>query len=236
MAMIPTRVNLLSPQKRKYLETMSKMQFFKSILEVCVFVLTIIGISLIAGWWLLQQHFLALTEQITSVSNKHAERNRDIRDANQIIAHMQGIQSNFTLWTPIIVAVTAEVPPTVSLQTIAFDAVRGVATFVGRAATRDDLLAFQASMNDIAGIADLEIPLSQLAAKEDISFSVQATLDIAALADARRTPVEESAPTPTPEVPAETSVVPVEEEESLATSTPPTPTEEPTEDITTSTE
>lgn len=170
-------VNLLSPEKRHHVRHMGTLQFFKSILEIGLVMLSIVSMILVGGWWILQQHFRDLTAQLATVADTYAKSNQRIHEINVVIQQAGDLQDRYRLWTPLVTELANTLPDGVSLSQLVVNAGNNSVGFVGVADTRDDLLLFETEIESLSFVGEISIPLSQLAEKEHISFSLLAPLE-----------------------------------------------------------
>jgi Tfp pilus assembly protein PilN len=170
--MIPHRLNLLSPQKRKHLKRMVNFQFAKSLLELMLIFLSCAGIALLGGQWVLQNHFNEITGHIVSVTNKYAEKNLEIKKINVTLTRTEKIQKNYTLWTEKIVEITEQIPEGIVFTNLNFNSEASAINMSGTANTRDDLLNLKNNLEAITWLKNVQIPPDQLTQKENIQFSI----------------------------------------------------------------
>jgi len=169
-------INLLSPEKRQHIRHMGTLQFFKSILEIGLVMLSVVSIILVGGWWILQQHFRDLTAQLTAVADTYAISNKKIHDVNEAVQQAYELQKRHTIWTPLLAEVSNALPSGIVLSHLTLNTSNNSIGFIGTAKTRDDLLRFETDIEELPFIGELIIPLNQLAEKENISFSLSAEL------------------------------------------------------------
>lgn len=174
--MFPTRLNLLSPQKKKSLEKMARFQFTKGLFEIILIAVSIIAIILLGSQFVLQNYFSALTENIVSIDSLHAEDIREIRKVNHLIRQTYDIQKQYKQWTPLIQTLTIDTINGIALDTIRINQLTKTVTFIGRAETREIFLDYQQSLEDNEYLANIISPISGLTQKQDIPFSISANL------------------------------------------------------------
>jgi len=155
---------------------MVSFQFTKSLLELLLIFLSLAGIVLLDGRWVLQGHFNDLTEHIVSVSNKYGETNQEIRKINIILNEANKIQTNFYLWTPLLIELSDIIPEQVILDNINFNQKNKTLTLTGNATTRDVLLELKNNLEQITWVESVNIPPEQLIEKENIQFSISPVL------------------------------------------------------------
>jgi hypothetical protein len=174
--MFPTRLNLLPPDNKKYLQKMIFTEFTKSTLETVLFLLCLSGIALLCGQWVLQGYFNDLTVNIVSISSQQAESNAQIKKTNNILKLTQQIDREYVKWTPTLVAIANATPELVVLSNFSLNNGTKTITLGGTAGTRDSLLAFGQNLLALPMIESVNLPSSQLTEKENILFNFTAKL------------------------------------------------------------
>ena len=172
--MYPIKLNLLSPEKRKYLRRLVYFQFIKNALISVVFVFCISGITLLGGQWVLQEYANDISTGFTLTIGLHDNKNEQIREVNEVIKNIDALQKTHQLWSPLITDFANSIPNEVSVNSVIFDKEKIILS--GLARTRDDLLKMQADLNALDFVERTDIPLSQLTEKENISFSITSHL------------------------------------------------------------
>ncbi len=173
--MYPTRINLLSPEKRKYLRRMIYIQFIKNTLISVVFVFCLSGITLLGGQSVLQEYFNDVSGNLIATNSRNAEKNKKIKEINSIIIKTDAIQQIYTNWSPIIVKLANAIPEGITVGTLSLNAVNHTFNINGNANTRENLLQMQIILNNLDFIKNVNIPLSQLTEKTNIAFSISMT-------------------------------------------------------------
>lgn len=174
--MFPSRLTLLSQEKRKYLQKILYIQFVKSSLESAVFILSISAITLLGAQSVLQNYFNKLASNLAFSNNKQAEKNLQIKKANKIIDQTESLQSIYTHWTPLLTELGNSIPEKVLLNSISINKTEEKLILSGKAETRAALLELQSNLENLAQIDRAEVPLSQLTSQIDISFSLKIDL------------------------------------------------------------
>jgi len=169
--MIPCRINLLSPQKRQYLQTMVRFQFVKNILEVILIITCFIGIAALGGEWVLESYFSDLNATISSLQNRYTGTNKEIRTINERLGQIMAIQKQYRPITPLLPEITAAIPNNINLAMLNIDLENKTIILVGFAPTRDDLLRLQAQLTNISWVENADVPVTQLTKKDNINFS-----------------------------------------------------------------
>lgn len=173
--MYPIRLNLLSPDKRKFLQRMIYVQFIKNTFTSIVFVFCVSGITLLGGQWVLQEYFNDVSGNLVATTSKQVEKNKKIKEVNSLINQTDIIQQVYTPWSDIIIDISNAVPNGIVLTNISLNSGNKNFVFSGNADTRDNLLEMQKNLKALSFIEDVKIPVSQLTEKENFPFTIPAT-------------------------------------------------------------
>ncbi|HYE59925.1 MAG TPA: PilN domain-containing protein [Candidatus Kapabacteria bacterium] len=174
--MIPIRLNLLSPEKKRMHQRTIYVQFTKNVLEVLFIVVCVCSISLLIGLRMIQSDAQAVSSQVIISDSKFVRTNRQVDTINKQIQHINKIQEEYTLWTPLITEFVANIPPGVTVHTLTINRKGKTVMLEGTAATRDALLSLKTSLQKVPWIEPFEISPTLLSAKENISFSLKLTI------------------------------------------------------------
>lgn len=177
--MYPTRLNLLSGEKKKNLEKLITAQFVKSILELFLVVISFSAVFILISQNIMEVFYRSLNNNVPLVNLYYSGTNNKIKHINSVLKDANDIQNEYFAWTPMIAELTASVPPEVRLSSMLMSKTNGQFIFSGVAKTRESLLAWQKTIEKIncANSCRLQMPIpsSQLTKKDNISFSLTAT-------------------------------------------------------------
>ena len=174
--MIPCRINLISPPKRRHLQTMVRFQFLKNILEVVLIVTCVIGIAMLGGEWVLGSYFNNLNITIGSLQSRYAKTNQTIKTINEKLERIDYIQNFYLPVTPLLPDLASAVPAGVNLTALDIGLKNKILNLTGFAINRDDLLNFKTHLEQVVWLEKINIPVDQLTKKDNISFSISATI------------------------------------------------------------
>ncbi|MBT4120530.1 MAG: hypothetical protein HOA57_04780 [Candidatus Magasanikbacteria bacterium] len=174
--MLPSRLNLLSPEKMKRLSFLSNFQFIKNILEFILIILSIGGIVLLGGQMVLEDFSNELNSALSNLQNQNADTNKEIKKINSTLVLIDKIQKEFEPISYLVPELAIAIPDDVLLKTINIDKGNKTILIDGYSPTREILLDLQESLSSISWIDEVEIPISQLTEKENINFSFQANI------------------------------------------------------------
>ncbi len=174
--MQPSRLNLLSKEKKHHLQQMVYVQFSKHTLEIVLFIVALFGVALIGSEQVLLSYFQSINNPHAANIEQLTEINDKVSYINTTVKRAEIIQSLYTPWSTRMATLVAQTPADVELTGLRVQESTKLLTISGEAATRDALLEYQQALESVDWIASAVIPLSQLTEKDAFPFSIQATL------------------------------------------------------------
>ena len=169
--MLNLRLNLLSPYKINKIENLAHFIFIKGILEMVIFVCSLLSISLLWSWLVLQEDFTNIATTASTVNKEYATYNQEIRLVNQTMREVDLASNNYSAITPRLKEIADSLPGNIKLSSLQIDRLNKSISIEGTALTRDDLLKYQETLKNIAWIGQVDTPISKLLQKENINFS-----------------------------------------------------------------
>ncbi|HLD31731.1 MAG TPA: hypothetical protein VJB37_02450 [Patescibacteria group bacterium] len=169
--MIPSRLNLLSPEKKKHLHGMISLQFSKSAVEMVLFVISISSIAFLGSKLVLEEHLTDLNLAVASLQSQNPKTNQEILNLNKRLKKIEYIQKEYSPLVPHLVEIGNHIPSSVTLDRLEINQEEKSVLISGLAPTRDDLLMVKANLEKIEWLETIEIPLAQLTQKENIKFN-----------------------------------------------------------------
>lgn len=177
--MYPTRLNLLSAEKKKNLEKLITAQFAKSILELFLVVISFSAIFILISQNIMEIFYRSLNSNVPLVNSYYSSTNDKIKHINTVLKDANDIQTEYFAWTPLIAELTASTPPEVRLSSMMMNKTNGQFNFTGTAKTRESLIAWQKNIEKIncAHTCRLQMPIPapQLTKKDNINFNLTAS-------------------------------------------------------------
>lgn len=170
--MLPTRLNLLSPEKKRYLLQMINFQFIRSLSEIILIFITLITIAIIGSRTILEQHLTSLAESINSINKQQSGVSRKIQTINHTLQAIEKIQPQHTLWSQEISKLANQLPAGIVINNLRLNKPQKIYLLSGVAKTRNDLLALEEKLKTFPEVKTVEAPLSQLTQKENIEFNL----------------------------------------------------------------
>ena len=174
--MLILNLNLLSPTKKKSNEYIVHFLFLKGILEISIFIITILAIALILSWKVLQEDFDYLSASAILVNKGSSTYNQEIRKINKINRNLVISGKNFQTILPRFLEIANLLPASVKLTTLQLNLLDNKLLISGTALTRDDLLSLQDNLKQITLIKTFTIPPAQLFEKKNVNFELHIEL------------------------------------------------------------
>lgn len=174
--MIPVRLNFLSPQKRHNLEIMVIFQLGKSILEIILIVICLVGMGLLGAQSVLQDYFNDLSGTVALTQSRHQQTNRAVEEINQTISQLEKIQAGYKSFLPLFPQLFNDLPNDIYLNSFNINLEKNNITISGFSKTRDSLLGYKTTIEKQSWIKKVDWPLSQITKKENVPFTLELNL------------------------------------------------------------
>ena len=172
-------LNLISPAKKKELYLLQLYSVFKNLIILVLLLSVISATVLLMTKIALQNHFATIVGQ-TTLNNKFANIfNNDVQTFNALVRDVTEVQALFIPWAPFLVEFSALTPSGVTFKSMSI--VGNRLTISGNATTRDELLTFERQLKSSMLLTEVAIPLDHLLRKENIDFSLRATITLTTL-------------------------------------------------------
>lgn len=169
-------LNLLPPEKIKHLHYIYWFLFWRTAMEWFIVFAIVISLFLVAARLILENN----ANEITVITAKITENYQAINEQTKQINHgLKNINLILTEgdknWSEIFYTISQKTPADLTLTSLS---VRGgtILELTGLAKTRAAFDEFKASLNKLEFFAELNAPLANLAAKENIDFRFAAKL------------------------------------------------------------
>jgi Tfp pilus assembly protein PilN len=170
--MFPTRLDLLSPQKKQHVRQLLKFQYVKSTGEIFLILVSIMAMALLASQVMLEEHFSSLTSGASSIANEQGPARRQIRLINKLLRDTNTVQKEFIPWSMRMVDIASSTPKEIVLTSVTFTESNKNVSLSGIAQTRESLLAYEQILETLSFMGNVETPLSGLTQKENITFTI----------------------------------------------------------------
>lgn len=178
--MLPTRINIMPPDKRHHLVRMIRFQFIRFVAQyICVITILAAGI-IFSGWWILDGYSRSVEAQLASIDSDRPGIVSRVGEVNTDIRRLEQAQNGHLAWGSILRLFGNQIPEGITLVRVVIGA-DGSLQFSGVADTRDVLLQFEGFIRESGFIDSISIPVSQLVKRENISFTVATRIDFVKL-------------------------------------------------------
>lgn len=171
-------LNLLPPEKKKLLNRMYLILYFRFIIEIVLFYSVIVATSLVLVSYFLDANLQIVQEKTASLERGYGQINQEIKKVNQDLENLSLILSSFRDWSAPLAEIIKNVPSNISLNGLNLNQTNKTLNVQGLAKTREDLLNFKEKLAQSALVKKIEIPVSSLITKENISFSLTAEINL----------------------------------------------------------
>lgn len=174
--MFPIRINVLSASKKKHLRRLTLFTYIKS---ACAIIFSLLGI--LAAILIIAQKFFieyrnAFSYNSFGVHPSYYEDTKKIEGATKKIKRVDSAQKDFVFWSPKIDTILHAIPQGISVQSVSFDQTTARFSLVGVANTKETLETVEQELKKLPLLEGVTIPLGELTQRENIPFTVQATL------------------------------------------------------------
>ncbi|MBI2443672.1 MAG: hypothetical protein HYV42_00300 [Candidatus Magasanikbacteria bacterium] len=163
-------LNLLSPSKKNKVLKLAKFLFIKENLELILLTAALLGIIFLGGWLILVDVLNDLARGTATVNARFAALNQNNRMLNAEIREFNLTSERFRPLVPLLLQITATLPPAVRLSALAYDRTAARLVLSGTAATREELLQYQTILKNLPAVTSVVMPTSQLLQQNNIDF------------------------------------------------------------------
>ena len=172
-------LNLLPPKKKREFVLLEQDIVIKNAISILLLLTILAAITLLAGKFLLQNHFNQTVEQSTLTTRTAKIFNSEIKLFNELLENTDNVQQKYLPWTKFLTALSGLVPTRIVLNSIAVtqDSAETYQIFLtGLAPTREDLLELQNNLDNSSFLTAVNVPLDNLLKKESIEFTITASI------------------------------------------------------------
>jgi hypothetical protein len=175
--MLSTHLNLLSEEKKKHLQHIVVKNFIKSALELSVFFLIIVSITLLGGRWVLESYYADITSRIGALTNGYKDINTDMSAINTSVSDINALHGGQkTSWYQTIHGIASSTPENIVLSRLTLSNPNKRYDIIGTAEDRSALLNYVEVLRGLPQVQNVSVPLSELTAKNKIPFALAVTL------------------------------------------------------------
>ncbi|MBP9732374.1 MAG: hypothetical protein KBD29_02875 [Candidatus Magasanikbacteria bacterium] len=174
--MFPVRINVLSDSKKNHLKRLALFTYLKSSFALVFSLIAVLAAVLLVTESFFIDYRAALTYGVLSGRRSYLIDTQRIAATNSQLKKIEQTQSTFTLWSPRLHTILAALPPGIEVSSIILDGETHTFSLAGVASSREVLGLCETAMKALPILESVQIPLGELTRKEDIPFTIQATL------------------------------------------------------------
>jgi Tfp pilus assembly protein PilN len=169
-------LNLISAEQRYRLEQVRQRFVCEKLFLFLLLLLFIIGLGLGFSKYLLLSNFQDLVSY--NANEKFGGLSKEIIEFNNKLKLINKIQTDFSPVAQKLAFFVKIVPENIFITNFKMEKKDSfwLVLINGRAKSRDDLMVFQANLNQSNGFSEVEFPLSNLLQKKDLDFQFTAKL------------------------------------------------------------
>jgi len=168
-------LNLIPPSKKKELLLTQLYVGIKNLIIFILLISIIVAILLLSTKAILENYFGKIIEETTLVTKYANTFNQDIRQFNGEINALAKIQDDHIDWLVFLADLSEITPSDVAVNHVGIE--KNKILINGTAKTRSVLLEFRDALAHSEVFTDVDLPLEYQLKREDIEFSIKATLD-----------------------------------------------------------
>lgn len=169
-------LNLLSQEKKNEVSKHIILISVQYIFALSFILICTAGAALLVAKLIVQNGFFQAVRQNALVTKEYSTLNQNVREVNQKIGQLKSVQNSFSIWSTKLAAVASLTPKNVELYTMNISSETKSAQFIGRAATRDDLLLYKTNLEKSGLFTDISLPIEYLLNANDVYFDIKAKI------------------------------------------------------------
>jgi hypothetical protein len=174
--MFPIRINVLSASKKTHLRRLALFTYIKS---ACAIIFSLLGI--LAAILIITQKFFieyrnAFSYNTFAVHPSYHDDTKKVEESHQALRKIDAVQKGFVLWSDRIDEILRVIPHGITVQSVSFDQEHAHFSLAGIADTKEALEAVEQALTALHLLEAVNIPLGELTQRENIPFTVEATL------------------------------------------------------------
>lgn len=175
-------LNILPPKKKAILRKMYVMQQLVFLVNIGIIASSISVVMILASNWGLERWLTTATALVKTdiITSEEKTVLRDlVINLNRLLDQGQPLLVATNDPVADLLAISEQTPSEISLHTISINYPEQEVLLTGTANTRDDLIAYQQTLNDLDQLNGIHLPLSDITLKEKIPFNFSASYEAA---------------------------------------------------------
>ena len=170
-------LNLLSPQYKQELQAKRVLIAVKEIVMLVLLFTSVIAILLVGSKNKLKKQLKKLITDNRLQIEVHDQINNQIIAINNKIRDINNIQTDYKKWSNFLIKLTTNTPNNIQYQFLKLNRLENVLEIKGVAKSRDSLLQFKSSLEGLGFFTGVDLPLGDLLARENNTFTIRTTLN-----------------------------------------------------------
>jgi len=150
----------------------------KSACNFLIVLAVLISLYLLLGWLILHNDYADTVRQ-TGLSVDNSESYTDkVAAVNSQLNMVESIQNSYYPLSLVLDELASAIPPGITVSSAKIDRANQAIELQGLAHTRDDLLALKTELDDSDMFDEINLPISNILQKDNITFAITAKLII----------------------------------------------------------
>jgi Tfp pilus assembly protein PilN len=173
-------LNLLPPNSKLRVRDRAYLIVTKNTVIVLLVLIVVNSVAITGLKYYLEYRTGAIENEIESLKDSQSNTqslNEAIAFVNQKSSYLKTINDDYIMWSERILDMTQEIPAGITMTTISIDNQAKILALAGKAATRDDLLAYKKQLEKLTYFTNIDLPITNLTTQTDIVFQITATIN-----------------------------------------------------------
>lgn len=166
-------LNLLSSEQKKKVRLQKMNMLAKQFVLVLLATVILVAVIFILAKITLGNNLAKVAE--TYYQSNHTFNVR-INQTNDLLKFINSIKTDNRSWSILLTDIANRTPANIKLSALEMDGLKKTAALRGLAPTRGELLIFKDNLTKSKWLAQIDLPVQNLALKENIDFVITATL------------------------------------------------------------
>ena len=167
------KLNLLGDKRKHEIKKNAKLIYLINNLSFLTVALAVSGILLLSG-----QQYLKRTAQDLEEVTTYTSLDKDIAEANRTINQLESIQKDYIKWSRVLFDFVQNIPIGNRINRVNFNKNNQKIVLNGFAERRENFLKLEEALEKMEYASDITSPISNLLKQSDISFSLEAKLNL----------------------------------------------------------
>lgn len=168
------KLNIISEELKKEIKLIIIYKFLKRLSFFVFSLLLIYSVAFQASKFILQKYSEENNGRNVINSKNSDEYLQKVKEINEKITNVTTVQADAIAWSDFVILMSETVNDGISIKQLSVDKATDTFLIAGSAVTRDSLLAFKADMDKLVYFSEIDLPISSLLQRENITFTITA--------------------------------------------------------------